>query len=97
MGGTNETTIAGLRMHVSGSDVHIHDDVRKLKFSKSKRDFNSDFKSAIKGFIKLDGISKISGDKDTVFCLCKDGKNMSAFLLEDKNWNKELLKFVEAL
>ena len=35
MGGINETTVSGVRMHISGDDVHVHDGKSKFQTSTS--------------------------------------------------------------
>lgn len=61
MGGTNETKIVGLRAHVSGRQVHLHDDSSGRKFTTTKRELQK----AVEGFQsdtrRSDGVRLVDG------------------------------------
>jgi hypothetical protein len=80
MGGQNEVTISGLRMHVSNCKVHVHDDSRKMKYERTNGNFKAEVKDAIKQLEDQNGIIKINGDTDTSLYIFKDNKNFNIFL-----------------
>jgi len=55
MGGKNETIIGGLRAHVSGTDVHVHDDQKKLKYAQVSSTFKKDMKQALEDLKNTEG------------------------------------------
>jgi hypothetical protein len=81
MGGSNETTINGLRCHVNNGNVHIHDDSKNLKFESTTQHFNTEIKAALKTLnddaddqvIKIDstmnGLYLIKSNGITTMCL----------------------------
>ena len=95
MGGRDETVISGLRMHVSGNSVHVHDDARKLKFETSCKNFKEDMSSTFKDLEKKDGVVAISGKGNDLYFL-KDGKNYSLFLSDKKSIKKDLELFLKS-
>jgi len=99
MGGSNETTIAGLRMHVSGGEVHVHDDSHSLKFSKKVEDFKSEVKDVLDdsqfGSNNPDGIMIIEADKGANLCIGRHNKNVFAFLLGTSSIKSQLDSFIK--
>ena len=83
MGGSNETKIMGLRMHVN-CDVHIHDDVKGIKFNAEPKSFKKEVDDALIQLGFSDGIVKIEGKTKTSFYICKDGNAISAFIADEK-------------
>jgi hypothetical protein len=61
MGGTNETKMAGLRIHHNNGEVHVHDDRRKQKFSMDERAFSGEITKALKDLKQTDAVSVIEG------------------------------------
>lgn len=99
MGGTNETLIDGLRFHVNGTAVHIHDDNKKLKFESTTTDFSKQVTEVLKELESADGIVKISGLKDDL-CIVSDNKKVSLFLtpaIPAKSVRPELDKFLQSI
>jgi hypothetical protein len=95
MGGQNEVTISGLRMHVSNCKVHIHDDSKKLKYERTNGNFKAEVENAIKQLENQNGIVKIDGDTNRSLCLIKDDKFFNMFLEENINVKKDLLNFIK--
>jgi hypothetical protein len=93
MSGTNETLIGGLRFHVSGTTVHVHDDNRKLKFEGNAIGFKQQVEIALKELEKTEGIIKISGTKDDL-CIVSDGKKISLFLSSNQDVKSDLNSFL---
>jgi hypothetical protein len=61
MGGTNETTIAGLRIHRNNGEVHIHDDSKSKKFCMGEKYFSNEVSEALKGLKQKDSVVSIGG------------------------------------
>jgi len=97
MGGTNETVIKSLRMHVNDTEgkVHVHDDGKGLKFTASTRDFKSEMSKALKSLDKTDGIVSISGDTSVRLLVLHDGKSFHTFLADDTSNKKDLETFIK--
>ena len=97
MGGTNEKTVDGLRMHVSNGDVHVHDDARSIKFWTSKSDFKESMEKALQEIkeSKNDGIIRINGDSRNDLCLVKEGASTYMFLSETEDKTKEIETFLK--
>jgi hypothetical protein len=91
MGGLNETKINGLRMHIEGGDVHVHDDSKSLKFSLNQRDFKKEIDEVMKS--EGDGVSAIEG-RGASLCVVKRGKTTGIFLMDmSAEVSKDLLAF----
>ena len=97
MGGKNETTISGLRMHIDNScKVHVHDDSKKLKYERTNGNFKAEVEDAFKVLEDGDGVIKIDGDTNTSIFLVKNNKSFDMFLKEDKNnVKKDLTDFLK--
>jgi hypothetical protein len=95
MGGQNEVTISGLRMHVSNCKVHIHDDSKKLKYERTGGNFKAEVKDLLKELEDQDGTVKILGETNVSLFLVKEGKGLYAFLSDVKSVEKDLLNFIK--
>ena len=93
MGGKNETTISGLRLHVSNSNVHIHDDSKKLKFEMSSRNFKQEVEEAFSS-LTSNGIYEIQGKKDSL-CILRSGRVISMFLKDANGIKQKLQSFLK--
>jgi hypothetical protein len=96
MGGTNETTINSLRLHVNNGNVHIHDDNKSLKFECSGASFKSQCADALTTLAAEDGIFRLTGSKDDML-LIKDGKKFNLCLIADKDMKSELESFIKTI
>jgi len=94
MGGTNETIIDGLRLHIENNCVHIHDDSKKLKFEMHKSDFKTEIEDAIRSLDVTDGVVKLTGVKDDL-CIVVDGSSLSMYLTSKKDVKNELQSFIK--
>jgi hypothetical protein len=74
MGGTNETTVAGLRIHHNNGEIHIHDDQKSQKFSMDERSFSHEITKALKLLKQKDTVVIIEGI-GTDLCLGKNDKD----------------------
>lgn len=89
-------TIAGLRFQKYDSNqIHVHDDVRNLKFVATKAVFKKDLSEFLKQ--RDGGASIIEGSSKEKLLLVKDGKNISATILSDQDITKELKDFLFTL
>lgn len=70
MGGSNEIRIGMLRVHESGSEVHVHDDKAGVKFAMDAGDFETSYGS-LKSMIK-------SGRPDEQFMIDDKGVKLIA-------------------
>jgi len=99
MGGLNETTINGYRLHINDEDVHIHDDDRDLKFVCDAEDFKTEVQEAFDQLKSSDGIYKIEGisenSKCSDLCIVKDGKAFYFYIAPKGSIKKDLMKFVK--
>ena len=73
MGGTNETKMAGLRIHHNNGEVHVHDDRRNQKFSMDEKDFSREIKSAVETLKQRDTVAVIEG-KGMDLCIGKSNQ-----------------------
>lgn len=94
MGGKNEDKISGLRLHISGGNVHIHDDSKKLKFKADSDYFKKEVELAFKTFKKSDGIVEIDGDEDSL-CIMKSGQVISMFVKDSTGIKQKLQSFLK--
>lgn len=102
MGGTNERTVVGHRMHVSGTEVHIHDDSKYLKFRMPSKDFKKAVEDTMKDLTTSPGIIQIVGASGSAtLCLgSSDAKNKDLFMFlmgSNQSVNRELTDFVKNL
>ena len=76
MGGTNEKSIQNLRFHVSGDEVHIHDDTSKKKFYCKKDFFKKEMIESLEALKDADGIAKINGcsRSDNLYIMREDSR-----------------------
>lgn len=65
MGGTNEKRVAGLRVHVSGRQVHLHDDSSGRKFSTTKRTLQKELDDFQRETKRSDGVKLVDGSSGT--------------------------------
>jgi len=72
MGGTNESTINGLRMHVKDGNVHVHDDKASLKWSYDAAEFKKVATKALKGLSGADGVATFCDRAGTSLCVGND-------------------------
>lgn len=96
MGGSNETTVGGLRCHINNGEVHIHDDTKSLKFKADSVSFKTDVEDALTQLSKTDGIVKIDGTSKESLCLVQDGKNFFMFVTTDKGMKTDLKAFLKS-
>jgi hypothetical protein len=76
MGGSRETTISGLRLHINDADqeVHIHDDKAGVKFQMSTSEFKREMKEAFDVLKNGSGLYPIKGSTRTsLFIINHDG------------------------
>lgn len=97
MGGLNETTINGLRLHTNNGEVHIHDDKRQLKFSASLDNFKEDVEDALKNLEKSEGSIKITGNTSNDLYLIKEGKKLNVFLVNKHDALYEFQSFINKI
>lgn len=99
MGGMNEKRVNGLRMHISGNEVHIHDDSKNLKFTRDAEDFTADINGAFKEFDSstIDGVIRINADVGADLCLVKEGKCIYPFLFDRVDAKQELVMFLKGI
>lgn len=97
MGGTNSETISGLRFHVNNGDVHIHDDVKKLKFVSDSTEFKTDLNSTFEDLKNTEGIVRIQGKSKTDFCVVKENKKFFCFLIDDTSIKSKLQSFLRGI
>ena len=90
MGGMNEEKISGLRLHMNNGNIHIHDDLKNLKFEMQLSEFKNEIDDAFEELKKSDGIYKIDGKKDSL-CLMKSN-NMISMFVKDKSGIKQKLQ-----
>lgn len=95
MGGMNETTIHGLRLHIENNMVHVHDDSKSLKFEMHKSDFKTEIEDAIRSLDVTDGLVKLPGTKDDL-CIVSDGCCLSMYLVSKKNIKNDLQNFIKS-
>jgi len=77
MGGTNETTIAGLRIHHNSGEVHIHDDRKNKKFSMNEKSFSGEISNALKQLKEKDSVAIIEGNGNDLVL----GKNDEGYFM----------------
>jgi hypothetical protein len=95
MGGSNEKTISGLRLHIDVNMVHIHDDSKNLKFEMHKSDFKTEIEDAIKDLEVSDGVVKLAGTTGADLCLVMDGSSLAMYLASTKDVKSELQSFIK--
>lgn len=96
MGGSNETRIEGLRLHVSEGNVHVHDDAKSLKFIEKKDMFKKEVNAALKDLEKSKngGMVKIEGAIGALY-ISKENKNYSMFLVGSTSIKTQLTAFLK--
>ena len=96
MGGTNEKTIAGMRMHVNSGSVHIHDDRTSLKFAMGSEAFKSEIENVLDDDPRApDGVTVIKADEGSDLCVGQHNGKVFAFLLGKTNVKSDLLSFIK--
>lgn len=94
----NSRTIKGLRFQkYDTGQVHIHDDANGIKFEADAKEFKKDVQESLKELKKTDGVSIIEGGTNVKLYLLKDGKNLCAFVANDKSTEKEIETFIRTL
>ena len=96
MGGTNETTINGLRMHVSNGQTHIHDDKASLKAFMDTKDFKKEMKDALERLEDGDGVVDIVGRGATILVTKYNG-NISMSLVNTRSQQTDIKNFIESI
>lgn len=86
MGGINETHISNLRIHikdgpVSDRIIHLHDDVKNLKFEMDIDLFKKEVKACFEALNKKDGLVEIKSGDNTL-CIIKRKKIFSILILD---------------
>lgn len=94
MGGSNETMINGLRLHIKDREVHVHDDKKQLKFSTSLDDFKNDVEGALE---EVEGLIRIIGNTPTDLCMVKEKGKLNIFLTDKNNVTSELQSFLNKI
>ena len=95
MGGINEQTLAGLRIHIKDEDIHIHDDTKRLKFSSDLEKFKMEINRTFRALEKKDGLVEIPGTGDTL-CVVKRGKIFSLIILNRRSIKEKLSTYLKA-
>ena len=95
MGGINEQTLAGLRIHVKDKGIHIHDDTKRLKFSSDLEEFKIEINRTFRALEKKDGLVEIPGTGDTL-CVVKRGKIFSLIILNRRSIKEKLSTYLKA-
>lgn len=73
MGGRDEKTIAGLRMHVNNEEVHIHENRSNKKFECLSTNFSQDAKRCLKELKGVnDGVVRVTGKNGVDLYILKD-------------------------
>lgn len=81
-------------MHISGNDIHVHDDSRKLKFTQDKASFKKDLEEALKDLEVTDGVVLITGTSGQNLCIgARNGKTF-AVLVDDTDLRADLKSFI---
>lgn len=96
MGGSNETTINGLRMHVNNGEVHVHDDKSSLKASFSASVFKKEMKDALEKLEDNDGVVDIPSRGATLLVTRYCG-NISLSLINMGNKKTDIKNFIESI
>lgn len=96
MGGKNETTIGGLRLHESAGEVHVHDDGKSVKFIMDALTFKEEIQDALAELQKHEGIIKVNGDNSVPLYIMKDDKLYNVFV-GGSGVKGELQKFFRGL
>ena len=81
-------------MHVSGGEVHVHDDPHSLKFTKKAADFKSEVEDILNNS-SSDGVSIIEADSGADLCLGRHNKNVFAFLMSKSSVKSQLDSFIK--
>ena len=97
MGGSKGETISGLRLHISGGDVHVHDDSKNLKFNVESNEFRVECETGLDYLneLKDDGLYEITGVGRNTFCLLKSGKIISMFVKDGNGIKQKLQRFLK--
>ena len=92
----NTTAIAGLRFQKYDTNmVHVHDDVKNLKFVAKTKDFKKNIESFIKQ--KGDGATLVDGISKERLLLVKEDKKLFAEVLSEQDIVKDLISFIDSL
>lgn len=95
MGGTSEDTISGLRIHVSGSDIHIHDDSKSLKFEMDLDIFKKEVDASFEALKKYDGLCEIPRDNSDTLCFIRRKGKFSMFILDSNSIKQKILSYLK--
>ena len=97
MGGSNSSTISGLRFHVNdvNGDVHVHDDSAKLKFELAKDYFKKEAKDALDSLKKGSGVVAIKGKTSTTMYIMNDEGSYSVLLSDGSGTKNKLEEFLK--
>jgi hypothetical protein len=95
MGGTNEDTISGLRIHESDGDIHIHDDSKDLKFKLDLEDFKKEVNASFEALKKKDGLCEIFGNNSDTLCFIRRKGKFSMFILDNNSIKQKILNYLK--
>jgi hypothetical protein len=94
MGGLNEKTVSGLRIHINDDNIHFHDDTKCLKFYSDLEIFKINIEEAFKALDKRDGMVEIPGKEDTL-CIMRRRDTFSLFIIDNNDIKEELLTYLK--
>lgn len=105
MGGTNEQTLNGLRLHINGGEVHVHDDSKGLKFTSARAIFKHQVSEAVEELDKFKGdcVTKIDGSSSTLvkgkvstsLCIAKYSGKFFIFLTDNSSSKAGIKNFLK--
>jgi len=96
MGGLNEETLSGLRVHIKDDTIHLHDDTKNLKFEADLESFKKDVENTFKFLEKKEGLVEIDGTS-TKLCLVKRHKKYTMFIPDETSIKQKLQNYLKAL
>ena len=96
MGGSNSSTISGLRFHVNDAlgNVHVHDDSRKIKFDLDKTQFRKEIESALRTLKEGSGTVAIKGHTGVTLYIINDEGSYSTVLSDGSGTKNKLEEFL---
>ena len=95
MGGSNEETISGLRIHEKDGDIHLHDDSKSLKFEMNLKDFKKEVDASFEALKKKDGLCEIPGDSSNTLCFIRRKGKFSMFILDNNSIKQKVLNYLK--
>lgn len=94
MGGSNEETIAGLRIHTKDGIIHLHDDAKHLKFYMGVEDFKKEIDASFEALKGKDGLCSIVGDPN-ILCVLKRNKKFTMVIIDQESIKQKLLNYLK--